>query len=377
MMLRLSQFLQRLFWRSRSPRTVRYPARSGKWRPGLSSPPRLHPSSTAGLSLIELLTSTVITTIVILIVGNGLMSALNATKSAEARTARRTELNRAFDFVTNEIRMAESINRTNSLSASATTSLATVVQNAGLGSAQLGNFGAIALYLEIPIEVQAPGICPAGGPNAGQAPPTPTDYDQVVYDIRPSIQGWLGPRSVTRYGRIPQSNGVINPCSSPVSSDTLIDAISTTMPTVPNCPAPAVLTGAEGFRACVDGAQVDLLFQSNVVGSQVRRLSSSALSRPMTARPALQLSLVRPSTKVNAPDTVDLAWSWTGYSSGTNFKVYRAIEGDANSQQKIYDGNNLGSVAILTGSQGTNNCFVVEARNGTALSKSDTECVIK
>jgi type II secretory pathway pseudopilin PulG len=334
-------------------------------------------SSSAGLTLIELLVATVITAVVILIVGDGLMSALNASKVAEARTARRTELNRAFDFMTNEIRMAQSINRTNNLSVNGTVTVEDVVNNAGLTRSQLGDYSAIALYLEIPIDVKAPAICPAGGPNANQPPPTPSDRDRVVYDIRPSSQGWLSPRSINRYGRIPQSGGAINPCSSPVGSDTLVDAISTAMITPPTCPVPGILTGAEGFMACVNGAQVDLLFQSNVVGSQVRRLNSSALSRPMTARPALQLSSVRPSSSSTDPNAIDLSWFWTGYGSGANFKVYQAMEGDETSKTKIYDGSNLSTVVTLNGASRANNCFVVEATNGAATAKSDTECVIK
>jgi Prokaryotic N-terminal methylation motif len=334
-------------------------------------------SSSAGLSLIELLVATVITAVVILIVGDGLVSALNASKVAEARTARRTELNRAFDFMTNEIRMAQSINRTNTLSATGTDNIEAVVNNAGLTRSQLGDYGTIGLYLEIPIDVKAPAICPVGGPNAGQAPPTPVDRDQVVYDIRPSSQGWLSPRSITRYGRVPQSSGVINPCSSPVGSDTLIDAISIDMKTAPNCPAPSILTGAEGFMACVTGAQVDLLLQSNVVGTQVRRLSSSALSRPMTARPALQLLTARPSATSTDPNAVDLSWKWTGYGTGATFKVYQAMEDNVDSKATIYDGTSLSTIATLTGSSRTNNCFIVEASNGGATAKSDIECVMK
>jgi hypothetical protein len=340
-------------------------------------------STSAGLTLIELLVATVLTAVVILIVGDGLISALNASKVAEARTARRTELNRAFDFMTNEIRMAQSINRTNSLSVNGTVTVEDVVNNAGLTRSQLGDYGTIALYLEIPIDVPAPAKCPANGPNADQPPPTPSDRDRVVYDIRPSSQGWLSPRSITRYGRVPQSSGVINPCSSPVGSDTLVDAISTDVDNVNrdaairNCPAPSILTGAEGFMACVNGAQVDLLFQSNVVGSQVRRLSSSALSRPMTARPALQLLSVRPSSSSTDPNAIDLSWFWTGYGSGASFKVYQAMEGDLMSKTKIYEGPNLTMVATLNGASRANNCFIVEATNGAATAKSDTECVIK
>jgi type II secretory pathway pseudopilin PulG len=359
---RFTLFIQRLFARSQRPSIYR-----GQ-----------RPSTSAGLTLIELLVATAITTVVILIVGNGLLSALNATKVAEARTARRTELNRAFDFMTNEIRMAQSINRTNSLSVNDTTTLESVVNDAGLNRSQLGDYGTIALYLEIPIDTEAPAKCPANGPNADQPPPTPTDRDLVVYDIRPSSQGWLSPRSINRYGRIPQSSGVINPCSSPIGSDTLVDAISTAMRTTPNCPSPSILTGAEGFMACVNGAQVDLLFQSNVVGAQVRRLSSSALSRPMTARPALQLSSVRPSS--TAPDDsnkVDLSWSWTGYGSGATFKVYQAMEGDESSETEIYNGAATTVVATLSGGSRANNCFVVEATNGGATAKSDIECLLK
>jgi hypothetical protein len=113
------------------------------------------------------------------------------------------------------------------------------------------------------------------------------------------------------------------------------------------------------------------------VGSQTRRLSSSALSRPMTARPALQLSSVRPSTASNDPNAVDLVWSWTGYGSGANFKVYQALDSNTSSTAKIYDGADLTTVATLNGSSGANNCFMVEATNGGTTAKSDTECLVK
>jgi type II secretory pathway pseudopilin PulG len=366
MKLKITVLFQRLFSRRQGRRIDRV------------RPYRAYRSSSTGFTLIELLVATLLTTIVFLIVWNGLLSALNATQIAEAKTARRTELNRAFDFMTNEIRMAQSVNRTNNLSANGTVTVEDVVHNAGLTNMQLGSFGTIALYLEIPINGTAPTICPAGGPNAGLAPPTPSDRDLVVYDIRPSSQGWLGPRSVTRYGRVPRSNGVINPCSSPISSDTLVDAISPSMNVTPNCPAPGILTGAEGFRACVTGAQVDLLFQSNVVGAQTRRLSSSVLSRPMAARPDLQLVLVRPSsTTPSDPNSVDLSWTWTGYGTGTNFKVYQALEGNSSSTTEIYNGAALATVATLNGGASENNCFIVEATNGGATAKSATECLVK
>ncbi|ABW30794.1 hypothetical protein AM1_5853 [Acaryochloris marina MBIC11017] len=47
-----------------------------------------------------------------------------------------------------------------------------------------------------------------------------------MYDVRPSTRDWLAPNSVYRFGRVPRSDGSIDPCSNPVASDTLVDAIA-------------------------------------------------------------------------------------------------------------------------------------------------------
>jgi prepilin-type N-terminal cleavage/methylation domain-containing protein len=243
--------------------------------------PRL---SHQGFTLIELLVATLITSVVILVAWSGLISAMSMSQAAEARSARQSELNKALDFMTNEIRMARSINESGNLAANGTTvTLQDVITSAGVNPAVLGNFGTISLYLERPTQNNIPAKCPVGGPNADLPPPMPADFDPIVYDIRPSSSGWLQPRMVVRYGRVPSSDGTINPCSSPISSDPMIDALSTVMKTTPTCSG--VLSGDGGFYSCVNGKEVNLFLQSNIDNAQVKQVSSAVASRVLNIQP--------------------------------------------------------------------------------------------
>ncbi len=266
--LRLLNWFQ---WRFKSRQTARF----GKNR---------------GFTLIELLVASLLTSVVILISWNGVISAMTMSQVAEVRSARQSELNKALDFMTNEIRMARSINQSETLTANgATVSLEDVATSVGVNLSALGNYGTIGLYLERPTRNDIPATCPAGGPNAGAPPPSPADFDPIVYDIRPSPSGWLQPRMVARYGRVPSSDGTINPCNNPISSDPMIDALSITMKTTPACSG--VLSGAGGFYSCVDGKEVNLFFQSDISNAEVRQVNSSVVSRvqdiqPQTAPPS-------------------------------------------------------------------------------------------
>jgi prepilin-type N-terminal cleavage/methylation domain-containing protein len=237
-----------------------------------------------GFTLIELLVASLLTSVVILISWNGVISAMTMSQVAEVRTARQSELNKALDFMTNEIRMARSIDRSETLTANGTTvSLEDVATSAGINLTALGDYGTIGLYLERPTSNNVPAVCPVGGPNAGAPPPSPADFDPIVYDIRPSPSGWLQPRMVARYGRVPSSDGTVNPCSNPISSDPMIDALSTTMKTMPACSG--VLSGDGGFYSCVDGKEVNLFFQSDISNAEVRQVSSSVVSRVQDIQP--------------------------------------------------------------------------------------------
>lgn len=62
-----------------------------------------------GFTLIELLVATVIMSIVVTLAGTAFVSILQQNRKAEFETQRRTNLNRALDYIANEIRMANTI----------------------------------------------------------------------------------------------------------------------------------------------------------------------------------------------------------------------------------------------------------------------------
>ena len=203
---------------------------------------------------------------------------MNMSAIAEAKSARQLEINRATDFVTEEIRKAKYINTDGTTVVDGTTTdIVDLLNNQGFDLTKLGNYGDLTLYLEVPAVNSPPLTCPQGGPNAGSPPPSPSDFDQVIYDIRASSSEWLAPRTVMRYGRIHDFNSSFNPCDSPVASDPIADALSDDGTITPNCSG--TLTGGAGFYTCGEDSQTRLIFQSTLVDSTIEEVSSNVTSR--------------------------------------------------------------------------------------------------
>lgn len=80
-------------------------------------------NSSSGFTLIELLIAASITTIVVSLTGTGMVAITENNKKAKAETERRVELNRALDFIADEIRQAKPI------ATNASANLATVAPN--------------------------------------------------------------------------------------------------------------------------------------------------------------------------------------------------------------------------------------------------------
>lgn len=317
------------------------------------------------MTLVELLVALIISTIVVILAGSAIAMVTSFNQEAQAKIERLIDLSRAFDFMSQEIRTARRINSTETTVADgASISVANVVSNAGMNLTELGNYGTIVLYLEVPITSKIPTTCPTGSPNAGQAPPSPADYDRVIYDLRLNPTSWLGPRIISRYGRIPNQDGSIDPCSNPISSDILVDAIadSNINPT-PTCNSPAVLFGGGGFYACVNGGLVDLYMQSQVGDLKTHSLSSKAFSRlgnnNTISAPVLS------GARQSGGDNITLSWTWTG--TGTpNFQLYRSVAGGQGTE--VYSGTNFSSTTLLSGNSGEANCYAVAATVGSYTS---------
>lgn len=313
-----------------------------------------------GFTLVELLVAAVITSLVVSVAGFGVIAATRANNRTEAVAARRHDLSRAFDFISNEIRMANRINQSQMMKATDASSMSSLLTSAGLQASDWSN---PVLYLELPITSQVPDICPAGGPNAGSPPPQPATYDQVVYDIRPSTQDWLAPNSIHRYGRVPASDGSINPCSNPVASDTLVDAIAEEIDTTPTCPTPGVMMGKGGFQACVKGSQVDLILRSKISDIEIHRLSSTATSRAGTSQPIPVLT----ATQQPGTNQIDLTWQWSGALSGVTFEVNQEIP-STSQKSKIYTGSDSQNSTEMQGFSGEQHCYTVTAKVGQIIS---------
>jgi len=140
----------------------------------------------SGFTLVELLVAIAITGIVIGASGFGLVSILQANKRAEAATERRTELNRALDFISEEVRMASYIEPSVSDSFNASTTAPKFSETKSCNNSSDG--------LDCVLILKIPNI---GGAN----------NESIVYYVAPAASPWIGPRVIYRWGPPFDANG--------------------------------------------------------------------------------------------------------------------------------------------------------------------------
>lgn len=194
-------------------------------------------SSSAGFTLIELLVAASITTIVVSLAGSGLVSIMQNNSKAEAETSRRVELNRALDFINEEVRMSKSI------ATDASANLTTVAKD-------FKSSGIPVLTLEIPGVSQ-----------------------RVIYYLKDASSPWAGPKVLYRWGPGFKNDGnYVKDDNDPNTHEPhpqnpadwkdslLVDLITDTKPYL-STTCPTALTGwtanpsvtnGQGFTACVD-----------------------------------------------------------------------------------------------------------------------------
>lgn len=197
--------------------------------------------SSAGFTLIELLVAASITTIVVSSAGTGLVAIMQNNSKAEAENLRRMELNRALDFISDEVRTAKTVAK------DASANLSTVAP--GFNSSNRTPV----LTLEIPGVSQ-----------------------RVIYYIAspPSNSVWSGPKVLYRWGPTFGANGnYTNASNSPPvgcsnftdcnpsswDGNALVDFIAdntsvsaTTCPGLTGWNANPSVNNGQGFTACVD-----------------------------------------------------------------------------------------------------------------------------
>lgn len=270
---------------------------------------RLFQHADKGLTLPEVLVAIVIATLVIALAFSAFITLSNMINRTKLESERRIEFTRAFDFMTQEIRSANRVNQTANLAVGGSNTLTNLLTTVGLNPLVTGipANGEPVLYLEVPFSTPPTAACPAA-------------FDQVVYDIRPNPIQWLGPRVITRYGRIPDQDGKTSPCSPALASDIMVDSVSE------QADAPACggqLTGTGGFFACVENGLVKLQLESKVVDAQTIDIDSSALTRPATNQ-----GLAPTLSGTPILGRMDLTWTWSGSTpTDLEFRVYRTANG--------------------------------------------------
>lgn len=192
--------------------------------------------SSAGFTLPELLIGAAITGVVIAAAGFGLVAITGANERAEDQNQRRMELNRALDFVAEEVKMARSIQVDTDIDVQAS-----LAPNFPSDCDNPDDDVHCALILEIP------------GVNR-----------RVIYYVAPppNDSPWLGPRVIYRWGPNFNANGTYSN-SANWTVEPLVDRIVGNRATHSNCPTVPInwspnlsADDRDSFYACVQPTAV-------------------------------------------------------------------------------------------------------------------------
>jgi len=197
--------------------------------------------SSAGFTLIELMVAASISTVVIAVGGYGLVSIMGANKRAEDQNLRRVELNRALDFMADEVKMAQSI------AIDPNVNVSTIAPDFP-STCHVTND-----EIDCPLILQIPGVDET--PNANNI-----KNQRVVYYVQspPKNSPWLGPRVIYRWGPDFKADGTYSNPDNPDNwiSKPLVDRIEGNLASPnSNCPtgwSPNLTADdRDSFYACV------------------------------------------------------------------------------------------------------------------------------
>jgi type II secretory pathway pseudopilin PulG len=176
-----------------------------------------------GFTLIELMVASIATVAILAVAGFGLISIVGSRNTADASTIQRQNLNRALNYITDEVRSASTISLTGS-----TTGVS--------GFPTLPTGSQVVLVLTVP-SVSNPSVS-----------------NPIVYYVAPAQLPWLGPNTLVRWGPDINTDGSYNTAS--YNSNVLIDSINTSGASTvctSGLPVPSV-ANRKGFYACIDSS---------------------------------------------------------------------------------------------------------------------------
>lgn len=305
-----------------------------------------------GFTITEVLLAITLSGIVATGLGTALVATLNASNRTDARTQRRSQLNRAIDYVTEDVRRSRFLSATNNNQT---------------------------LTLE---------YFPTTGDNINS---WIIDYALAPKDPN---SPWLGPRVLRRRE---YAKG-----ATPSNWTVLVDAISENAGVRGDCPEGTTNIGLEGFQACLQvgvsatGAEifkVDLNlhgelndFAGGNSNSEVLSVSSAAFARSLSPEGGFLKNPSIASISLSSDLSTALI-NWTDALGGTqpySYTLYRCSEGPNNceidiaSSDSVVNGipNTVYTDNITGLTRGNALCYAVKVVDATGdISTSNTSCV--
>jgi type II secretory pathway pseudopilin PulG len=177
-------------------------------------------SENAGFTLVENIMATTMTLILISAIGYSLANILQTKKTSQIEISRRIEINRALNFIADEIKHSEKIE--------------TNISDANLAT--------IAPNFTRPSDAQV--ILALKLPNLN---------NRTIYYVKnqPINSSWLGPKTIYRWGPNLADNGTYT--NTVWQAQPLVDRIDNNNFT-PNCNSNETTVGGTGFAACIDNS---------------------------------------------------------------------------------------------------------------------------
>ena len=214
--------------------------------------PVLVSKSTAGFTLIELIVAIMLSAILMGMTGYGLSIMTSKNQLAEVETQRRVQLNRALEYISEDIRMTRTINLASSYTINSVTPTCAV----------------------------ATPILSLTLPN-GAATKTVVYYLNDLSSCANNQTVWLQPGVIKRVDLGSSSSLTIDDSS----GQELVDAISNTV--APACTSGTIAptTNAKGFYVCLDSptnarkVELHLRAKLNAQSPEIYQVSSQAFSR--------------------------------------------------------------------------------------------------
>lgn len=298
-------------------------------------------SSSAGFTLIELLVAASITSIVVSVAGSGVVAMLQSSNKAQSENLRRVELNRALDFINEEVRMAKSI------ATDASANLTTVAPN-------FKSSGTPILTLQIPGVSQ-----------------------RVIYYLKDASSPWVGPKVIYRWGPTFDKEGNYTDKTTPTKwqDSLLIDFIADTKPyTSTACPPITTTTkwlanpstaNGQGFSACIQeyannepsGKIAEIKLQGQLTDGYGNPKDTLEVSTDTFARSSDPVSFITSGGKVTITQPSTASFEFLGgstsftylgktYTIPTNTEINETTKGGTKSPAK--PGPSNGKPASLT-----------------------------